>query len=186
MWISHFLIINQVPIDVWMSVRVIFSWEVFRSTLLIDGSASVSVPQLPHILNRGRCCLPQFFQYLTRFLAILGFFCFHTKLKIVLSRSLKLCLRILMGLHCICRMLLAGWSFFTLNPTNLERGRSSHVPIPPSASLFRVLKLLLYESFTCLVTDPQNMWHYLRPSWKMLLPSFPSHPLSFVYKTVNY
>lgn len=86
---------------------VIFSREVFRSTLLIDGSACVSAVTATHP-ESGTVLPPAVLSVFDTVLAILGFFCFHTKLKIVLSRSLKLCLRILMGLHCICRMLLAG------------------------------------------------------------------------------
>ena len=56
------------------------------------------------------------------------------------------------GLHWICRLLLVGWSFFTILilSIHLEHGSLFHL-LRSLISFLRDLKLLSYQSFTCLV-----------------------------------
>jgi hypothetical protein len=86
-------------------------------------------------------------------LAILGLLSFHTKLRIVLSRSVKNCVGILVGiLRLLYRLLLVGWAILTMLilPTH-DHGRSFHLLIPSSIFFLSDLKFLSYRSFTCLV-----------------------------------
>lgn len=105
------------------------------------GLPCVSAIPLQPILKSGVVVPPAVLSLFDTVLTILGFFCFHTKLKTVLSRSLKMCPRILMGIALYLQNAIGRMIIFTLNPTMGEHGRSFHVLIPSSTSLFCVLKL---------------------------------------------
>jgi hypothetical protein len=72
---------------------------------------------------------------------------FHTKLRIVLSRSVKNYVGILIGIALNLSIAFDEMAIFTM----LSLQRSSHLQISSSIYFFRDLKFLSYRSFTCLV-----------------------------------
>jgi hypothetical protein len=74
---------------------------------------------------------------------------FHMKLKIVLSKSVKNCVEISMGIALNLQIAFVKWPFYYANSTH-EHGRSFSL-LKSSISFFRDLKFLSYRSCTCLV-----------------------------------
>jgi hypothetical protein len=82
-------------------------------------------------------------------LAILGFLFFHAELRIVLSISVKNCVKILMGIVLNLQIAFGKMVIFTMLTLPIpEQGGSFHLLIFSLISFFRYLKLLSYRSFT--------------------------------------
>jgi hypothetical protein len=85
-------------------------------------------------------------------LAIFGFWLFHLKLKIVLSRSMKNYVEISMEIALNMHIAFGEMDIFTISILTIhEHGRSFHFLISSSISVFRDLKFLSYKFFTWLV-----------------------------------
>ena len=86
-------------------------------------------------------------------LAILGFLFFHMKLTIVLSRSVKNCVGILMGIVLNLQITFGRIVIFTMLILPIqEHGRYFHFLVSSSISFFKDLKFLSNRSFTSLVS----------------------------------
>jgi hypothetical protein len=84
-------------------------------------------------------------------LAILRVYFFHIKLRIVLSRSMKNCVGILMGIALNLEIAFGKMAILSmLILWILENGRSFHLLISSSVSFFSNLKFLSYRHFTWL------------------------------------
>ena len=117
-------------------------------------------------------------------LAILGFLFFHMKMSIVLSRSVKNCVGILMEIALNLSIAFGRIAIFIiLIPPIQEHGRSFHFLVYSLSSLFKDLKFLLNRSFTSLVSViPRYFLLFVSiVDGDVYLISF-SASLSFVYK----
>ena len=86
-------------------------------------------------------------------LAILGFWFFHVKLIIVLSRSVKNFVLVLMGIALNLYIAFGRISIFAMSILPIqEHGRSSHFLVSSSITFFKNLKFLSNRSFTSLVS----------------------------------
>jgi hypothetical protein len=84
--------------------------------------------------------------------SILGFWPFQMDLRIVLSMSLKNCVRILMGIAWNLQITFGRMASFTMFILPIhEHGILLHFQSFSLISFLRDLKLLSYRSFTCLV-----------------------------------
>ena len=122
-------------------------------------------------------------------LAILSFLFYHIKLSIVLSKSIKNCVGILMV---ITLNHLVRWLWYAYDKTAIitisvllihKHGRAFHLLIPSPTSFFKDLKFLSYRSFAFLVRVIPRYFILFGTIVKDVdfLISFWAH-LSFVFK----
>ena len=92
-------------------------------------------------------------------LAILGLLFFHIKLTIVLSRSVKNCTWVLMGIVLKLFIAFGNIAIFTMLilPKQVH-GKSFHFLVSSLNSFFRDSKFLCYRSFTFFVSVPPRVF----------------------------
>jgi hypothetical protein len=123
--------------------------------------------------GQGWWFLLKFFNHSGLFWTFWGFLFFYMKLRIALSKTIKIVWKFWCGLFWIFRLLLVWWPFSPMLILLIhEHRRSFYLLISSSNFFFKVLKFLSHRSFTCLVKLHQGILCYLDYFRGYRLPNF--------------